>query len=139
MTFPDQSWVISNIKSKSNIEIVAFLQNNITKEIYQAVSDTINNIVVGVERIPGRNSIDFGLYPNPAVKQLTVTFAEPLQANSEIRIYDLRGTVFSTWKAESGLSEYTIEDLGLTRGIYLVRISRKGIDLGFRKLIVSGD
>ncbi len=136
---PQMTWVIENIKYSSDIEVVAFIQNNITKEIFQAGSDTNHVNTVGIDDIFGKNGKGFALYPVPAVNNLTITFEEPLLRNADIRIYDLRGIVMSLYKAASGTSEYIIGDLNLSKGIYLVRVSSAGTDLGFKKLIVSGD
>jgi hypothetical protein len=135
---PQMTWVIENIKYSSDIEVVAFIQNNITKEIFQAGSDTNHVNTVGIDDIFGKNGKGFALYPVPAVNNLTITFEEPLLRNADIRIYDLRGIVMSLYKAASGTSEYIIGDLNLSKGIYLVRVSSAGTDLGFKKLIFSG-
>jgi hypothetical protein len=111
----------------------------VTKELYQADSEIETNITVGIEKLFGGKGNDFALYPNPAVNKITIAFKEPLNHDSEIRIYDLQGIVVALYKAGSGLSEFTIEKPGLRGGIYLVRVSAGSIDLGFRKLIISGD
>ena len=60
-----------------------------------------------------------------------------LQAETDIFIYDFKGTIVRTYKTGSGESEFTINDLGLKNGIYLVRIKSGGLDWGFKKLIIS--
>jgi len=137
--FPEQSWLIENIKNSADIEVIAFIQNNITKQLYQASSDTIQNIIVGIEDLFQGKGGDFALYPNPAVNRFTIAFEEPLTHDVDIRIYDMRGSVIADYKAGSGSTEFTIENPALKEGIYLVRVSLKGIDSGFRKLIISGD
>jgi hypothetical protein len=134
----DQTWVIERIKSSSDIEVVAFIQNNISKELYQTVSAVDTTVIVGIEKLLQRKGNNFAIYPNPVVNRLTISFREPLNHDSDIRIYDLRGIVISIYKAASGLNEFTIEDPRLRNGIYLVRVSSGGIDLGFKKLIISG-
>jgi hypothetical protein len=135
----EKTWLIDKTLNSSDIEVVAFIQNTITKELYQATSEVIKNIVVGIENLFQGKGTDFALYPNPAVNILTISFEKPLANDADVRIYDLRGVVITSYKARSGLSEFTIEDLALRSGIYMVRISSKSFDLGFRKLIISGD
>ncbi|MDQ1331985.1 MAG: type sorting protein, partial [Bacteroidota bacterium] len=60
-------------------------------------------------------------------------------SDADIRIYDLQGVIISTYKVASGESIFTIDDNRLRAGIYLVRITCGGVDLGFRKLIVAGN
>jgi len=137
--FSDLTWVISKIQNSADIEVIAFVQNNISKELYQASSQVKLNIVVGIEKLLQGNGNHFALYPNPAVNKLTVSFKEPLNQDTDIRIYDMRGIIIASFKAGSGTEEYMTENLGLKPGIYLVRVSAAGLDLGFRKLIISSD
>ncbi|MCX6302722.1 MAG: T9SS type A sorting domain-containing protein, partial [Bacteroidia bacterium] len=139
LTIEEQTWTLDKILNRSDFEVIAFIQNTITKEIFQASSVIQPAIVVGIEDPPGASGNGFILYPNPAVKQLTISFEVPLTQETDIRIYDMRGVVISSYKAGSGVSEFTIDDLNLKGGLYLVRITSGGIDLGFRKLVVSGD
>ncbi|HUX58660.1 MAG TPA: T9SS type A sorting domain-containing protein [Bacteroidales bacterium] len=138
IALPDQTWLIEKIKSSSDIEVIAFIQDNITKNLCQATSDSIQNIVVGIEKLFQGKGNDFSLYPNPTGNKFTIALKEPLKNDADVRIYDIQGIVVASYKVESGVSEYTIENPGLKDGIYLVRISSGGLNLGFRKLIISG-
>jgi hypothetical protein len=138
-TLDEKSWVIEKVLNNSDIEIIAFIQNTVTKEVYQASSVLKPNIVTGIEDILNGKREGFSLYPNPAVNKLTIDFSEQLTGDTDIKIYDLQGLLVSAYKAGSGISEYTVDNLKLKAGIYLVRLSRKGVDLGFRKLIITGN
>ena len=135
----EKTWVIEKTLNLADLEVIAFVQNNISKEVYQASSQVNSNIVVGIENLLNAKADNFALYPNPAVNRLTITFEEPLVRNADIRIYDIQGTVIKTYKAGSGITEYTIENIGLKNGIYLIRVTKDGVNLGFKKLIVTGD
>jgi hypothetical protein len=139
ITIEEQTWMLDKILNKSKFEVIAFIQNTITKEVFQASSVIQPAIVVGIENPQGASGNDFILYPNPAVKQLTISFEEPLSKEADVKIYDMLGVVISSYRTGSGVSEFTIDDLNLKGGLYLVRITSGGIDLGFRKLVVSGD
>jgi len=138
VTIKDQTWLIEKIGNSSDIEVIAFIQNNITKELYQAASETKQDISVGIEDLLGGKGNDFALYPNPAVNKLTIAFEELLNREADIRIYDMKGVVIASYRTTSGISQFSIDDLNLKGGIYLVRITSGSTDLGFRKLIVSG-
>jgi hypothetical protein len=137
-TLTDKTWTIEKIPNTSDIEVIAFIQNNITKEIYQAESNVKLNIIVGIDNLFTNNGNGFSLYPNPAYDRLTIAFEKSLQAETEIMIYNYTGDKIRTIKTGAGQSEYTIDDLGLKNGIYLVRVKSGGLDWGFRKLVVSG-
>jgi hypothetical protein len=136
---PAQSWKMLKITKASDLEVVAFIQNNITKEVYQAASQVRQILVTGVENHYAGLSKSFSIYPNPAVNKLTINFSEPLAGDSDIRIYNLQGLLINSYKAGPGITEYTIGDMNLKSGIYLVRVSRGWTDMGFRKLIITGD
>jgi hypothetical protein len=95
-------------------------------------------ITVGIEKPGILNNIDFALYPNPAKHQLTISFGDMLDKDTDIFIYDFGGNLVRTFRAGSGETEYTIDDLGLKDGIYLIRVSTNGVNYGFKKLIISG-
>ncbi|MFH0843149.1 MAG: PKD-like domain-containing protein [Bacteroidota bacterium] len=141
LNIPDQTWDISNFKDSSDIdiEIIAFVQNSVTKKIYQAASVRKTDYYLGIEEPSGIQKNSFTLYPNPTLERLTISFHEPLSRDIDIKIYDIRGVVISSYKVESGMERYTVDDLKLKGGIYFVRASAKGIDLGYQKLVVSGD
>ncbi|MGA1978394.1 MAG: T9SS type A sorting domain-containing protein [Bacteroidales bacterium] len=139
VTIPDQSWVIANIKNSSDIEVTAFLQNNITKEVYQAASQIKSDIVTGIENIYSNGGNGFSVYPNPAIRKLKIEFTEPPAEGPDIRIYDLQGILVRTYRAAQGISEFTIDNLGLKPGMYFIKISSGSSEIGFRKLIVAGN
>ena len=138
-TLPDQTWLIEKIINTSDIDVVAFIQNISSKEVFQAVSEKGPDIIVGIDKMFPDKSTGFSLYPNPAKEWLTLNFEEPLSAKADIRIYDFQGMLISSYKAGSGSTEFTIENPGLKGGIYLVRLSSGGMDLGFRKLVITGN
>ncbi len=134
----DQTWIISKTLNSSDIEVVAFIQNSVTKEVYQAASMLKPKIIVGIEKTGIMDNIDYMLYPNPAKHQLTIRFGEVLEDDTDIFIYDFGGTIVRAYKTGSGETEFVIDDLGLKDGIYLIRVSSGGVNYGFRKLIISG-
>ena len=134
----EESWVIQGVLDNSDIEVVAFIQNSVTKEMYQASSVLKPDIVVGIEKPLATGQVDFALYPNPAKHQLTIRFGEILESDTDIFIYDFNGAIVRTFKTGSGETEFIIDDLGLRDGIYLIRISSGGLNFGFKKLIIAG-
>jgi hypothetical protein len=131
------TWKIENIYDAADIEIIAYVQNNITREIYQTVASGINDITVGIENTYGDNSA-FALFPNPATDRLSVSFEEPLSGRTLIELLDFKGTVVRSYFAEAGQKLLNVEDVGLANGIYVVRMRSGNRIMGIRKLIVSG-
>jgi hypothetical protein len=132
-----QSWVIENIQDNSDIEVIAFLQNNNTKEVFQAVSAAEVAKGTGTKNEAQQGSGKFALYPNPAVSKVTVSFREETEAGTEIRIYDTSGRLVRVYSPGSGATEYLIEDPGLQNGIYLVKITVNGKEKGYKKMVIQ--
>ncbi len=134
-----QSWMIENIRDNSMIEVIAFLQNNVTRIVYQASSVRDIEIGTGISDVVHPGTLRFALYPNPAVNKITIDFREPLTKDAVVRIHNLQGAVVSEYIAGAGSTVFTIENPGLTQGIYLVRVSANGSGTGSRKLVVTGN
>jgi len=137
-TIGNQVWTMENIPDNSDIEVIAFIQNTITKEVYQASSFNYRNIRVGIEDAETAAGRSFRLYPNPTVNSLTIQFEEPLSNETDIKIIDIRGKAVREYTTGKGMVQFSIDNLDFKDGIYFVRVSSKGIDLGYQKLVVSG-
>ncbi len=134
---PDFSWKITNVYDSRDIRIVAFIQNNNTREIYQATAEGINDVSVGVESVFGEEA-SFLIFPNPAKERLVISFNEPLRSRSAIEIIDQAGRVVKEFTAEPGQELLEIDNIALANGIYMVRLVSGNLNPGLRKLIVSG-
>jgi hypothetical protein len=124
--------------NSSDVEIIAFLQNTLTKEVYQAFSVVRPQVLVGIEN-PSAHEVHFSLYPNPANDKLTVHFGSPLRDNARIVIYSIKGEAVREYRAGRGLVEFTVNDPSLKEGLYLVRVSIGLYDQGYQKLIITDD
>jgi hypothetical protein len=131
------TWVIENIQDNSDIEVIAFVQNNNTKEVYQAASHPEVAKGAGAKNEVEQERGKFALYPNPAVNKVTVSFREETEPGTEIRIYETSGRLVKVYKPGSGSMEYLIEDPGLRNGIYLVKVTVNGKDKGYKKLVIQ--
>jgi hypothetical protein len=135
-TLSEKSWVIEKISNAGEIEVIAFIQNNSSKEVYQSQS-IVKNIVVGTDNRDLNGTDGFSVYPNPASNRLTIEFGSTLKSVTDIVIYDYKGTVVKTCRTGFGQEEYTIDNLSLPNGIYLVRVTSGGVDWGYKKLIIA--
>lgn len=75
---PEKTWVIEKTLNSSDIEIIAFIQNSVTKEVYQVASEIKKDLIVGIENQFQGKGAGIAIYPNPAVNKLTIRFKEPL-------------------------------------------------------------
>jgi hypothetical protein len=132
----EQAWVLRNIADQSDIEVVAFIQDVVTREVYQAFSVIRPQVVVGIEDDIYGESRGFSVNPNPAGKRITVTFGETLSESAEISFLNFRGEIVKTLTAGRGTQELTIDNPGLIPGIYFIKVKTGSRFIGYRKLVI---
>lgn len=122
-----------------SVEVIAFLQNNITKEVYQAASSgkLLADITTSIGRV-GFEEATFKIFPNPASTNLTFLFDRELTGKSELRFYNNTGVLVKEVILQPGIRRSTIDNLLLPSGIYLVKLSVNNRPEGYRKLIITG-
>jgi hypothetical protein len=138
ITIPEKTWLMNKILNSKDVEIIAFLQNSLTREVYQAFSVVKPSVVVGIDDFTPKVG-NFSLYPNPAHDRLTIGFGEPLKTQAEIRIFSYSGELVRTYKVGAGSEEFTVDNPGLKGGIYMVRITMGRFNLDSKKLVISGE
>jgi hypothetical protein len=134
----EKTWTIEKVYNASDIEVIAYIQNNITKEIYQTEIKSQNIGVVGIEKLFGKTGPQFALYPNPATDRITLLFDKMPESGTNIWIYDFTGTVLKMYKTGSRQMEHSIDDLNLSNGLYLIKVFSEIFDFGYMKLVISG-
>ncbi len=126
------------IYDSENIEVIAFLQNNNTREIYQAA--TTGPFKANVTAV-GKLEYDepgFSLYPNPAFGRVTFVLDDESTGDTKMIFMNNAGVVVREQVIPAGLNRGVIDDLGLPAGIYIVRVVVDGKPAGYRKLVVAG-
>ena len=87
----DEIWPIKNMEIPDNFRVVAYIQDLDTREVYQSIS---LNVTGGDNVLSAQNSLqgtDISIYPNPADKEVTIDFVEPLLEETEWVIFDQSG------------------------------------------------
>jgi hypothetical protein len=117
--------------TKSEIAIVAFVQDEITKEVYQAAA-LLNpvqahvpdpSIITGLEDPSFANKIQ--VYPNPANDEVNVVLPEPAQAQTPVVLMDAHGRVLYTGNFRAGQQQKTITTSEFAGGMYFLQITTK--------------
>lgn len=122
-----------------SVEVIAFLQNNITKEVYQAASS--GKLSVDIATLIGKVGFDdatFKIFPNPASTNLTFLFDQELTGKSELRFYNNTGVVVKEVMLQPGIDRLAIDDISLPSGIYIVKLTVNNRPQGYKKLIITG-
>ena len=114
----------NSFEELSDCEVVVFVQDIVTKEVYQSA-----NSVGTVLSVDGVNNIKDGIfvYPNPSVDGLTyVKFNLNNTSNVSLNIYNSLGQVVETLNSSSlvvGTNEIQINTENYPTGVYTVKIN----------------
>lgn len=102
-----------------NLTVVAFVQNNSTKEVMQGA---IASLVVGLDELEG--DIRFGLFPNPTNSTLNLDFDMPEAGTARFEVYDQMGKLVHTqsMSAAPGATRGTMDLAHLDNGLYHVAL-----------------
>jgi thiol-disulfide isomerase/thioredoxin len=123
-TIPIQ-FTLSSSWVKANCELVAFLQDTLTKEVYNGNMISLDHLGIS------EHNINVALYPVPAHDKLMVV--SDIQMN-RIEIVNITGQVVS--QLTPGSKSFQVITTGLQAGIYIIRITtEKGVI--FRKVIIN--
>ncbi|MCH8517533.1 MAG: T9SS type A sorting domain-containing protein, partial [Cyclobacteriaceae bacterium] len=122
-----------------DITIVAFLQNNETKEVVQSARFTIDNFVEQgvVNSLNDLGKMDIRLYPNPATKYVGLNFAQALSSSLDYELVHLNGTVLKKGTIRAGQNKEQIDVEGLRSGMYMIRLSADEQPSRIMKVIID--
>jgi len=121
-----------------DLAVVAFLQNVITKKIYQSsivmdLDDPIVNVVTGIEAILPEQ---VNVYPNPASKEFRVELPAFVQNEVPMNLIDLTGRKHDGGVIRSGSNEATVSVENLSEGIYILEIGSGSTGIIRKKIMV---
>ncbi len=136
-TSADYTWKVTNIHDADDIRVIAFIQNNITREIYQATVSEITDVSVGIDDVYGEEA-GFILYPNPSSGRVALLFSDTPGPGAFVEITDQTGVARRKYSVDPGSETFVIDDHGLSNGVYIVRVISGNVIRGIRKLVVSG-
>lgn len=123
----------TNTYRRANLRINVFVQNQISKEVYQVATSrdlTVFNGPVNVEELPmaeGKEIIDFKLYPNPAQDYFNVEFSQPLEGEYDWQVVDMLGRVLQQGKAQPGDRTIQVQTEQYAGGMYIFSIHNETV------------
>ncbi|MBE9467443.1 MAG: PKD domain-containing protein [Bacteroidetes bacterium] len=122
----NKSWQIDDDVNIDNLIVVAFVQDDNSKEIYQAETDDTTTSSTGIASFFAKNNgFNFMLYPNPSVGETYVLFNKALENDIYIQIYNQLGRVVKSVKIKKGNEMFVFNSNTYPEGMYFVRINDK--------------
>lgn len=100
------------------------------------------NQLSGIEPISNENPNEYRLlqnYPNPFNSSTVINYEIPLYSDVAITVYDVLGREVKELiksKQKAGIYRVTMDDLGLSSGVYIYRLIANNKIVGVKKLII---
>ncbi len=122
-----------------NISVIVFLQNEATKEVYQAeISQRLNypkfDVVTGLDQILDSEKI--GIFPNPADNEVTVELPAAAPGPIAIQMVDQVGRPVYAGVFEQGTKSKTISTKEMAGGIYLLQLGSGKVSTRTKVMVV---
>ncbi len=106
--------IASTVENFANLAIVVFVQDNVTKEVFQsAMFDMANSNTADI-------STEMNVFPNPAANQMLVQVKALSNTNSSVELINMMGQVVASGSTQNG--EYTFDVSNVSNGVYTVKI-----------------
>ena len=114
--------------------IIVFMQNETSKEIYQATVITpAISTVTGIDDELEKRSI--AVYPNPSNTYFTLQLGKEVEDDKQVRIFNQLGQVMHTTQIQRGSDHVQINSAQWNPGIYYVQTELDGEPIRERVVI----
>lgn len=120
----------SILDNYDSLEVVVFVQNRETKEVYQSISSPIwsgllerNALREGLFKDP---EAKLSFYPNPVREYIFLDFGKINQERFQLSISDLQGKSVFQQLIKPGLSLYELNLKQLSKGMYFLHLTKEG-------------
>jgi hypothetical protein len=126
-----QSWELANVYDNKQIGVVVFVQDDETKEIYQAAIGDPSSLLrtAGTNQVTSVTNVtkqtnDFVVYPNPAITQVYVGYkSQSFTQNTPYIIYDQLGKVVASGIVAQGKKGVVLDTNQWAEGVYYVEMT----------------
>jgi len=134
----DLDWKIpaNYFYNPDKLAMIAFVQDNVTKEIYQTAYKGIGTKVTTDVFNPAESTSTISLYPNPANDVTTVVLNGKLKGNYNWLIIDEMGRVVDQGTLASDTEGFTINTQNYSSGFYTLRLSNSSDGVKTQKFVV---
>lgn len=126
----------SNVYDPQKLAVIVFVQDNVTKEIYQAGYLGIgSNVITGIFD-PNEETSTVTLYPNPANDLTNVVLNGSLAGDYSWCVIDGLGRIVDQGIAADQADDFTINTQAYPSGFYTLRLSNAASGIKTQKFVV---
>ncbi|WP_221420362.1 Ig-like domain-containing protein [Fulvivirga sp. M361] len=130
----------TQIFDPANVTIIAFVQDEVTREVYQTeriANVTLPSLVTSVEGELIHSLLS--LYPNPANEEMIIRFKQPLQRMTPMVIFDTFGKLVFEKEVAAGTSLFKVDTRTFVPGMYHVKLDLPNGELVKQRLVIIHD
>jgi len=135
-----ENWNLKHTYNTDEIRVIAFVQDEATREIYQAMIDKFD-IQLAIDDDNAihlsNGSGGFIAFPNPVCNEVFIRFDETVVKKTIIDLFDINGKLIMTKELFPGNKLYNIKIEDFPEGFYFIRITSDNQFIGSQKLVIS--
>ncbi len=129
---------VSNISDTNKLVMVAFVQDETSKEILQVATNKEAVISTGINIVadPDQNDAGFKIFPNPA-RDIVYVAPNNLTGKFIIEIYNSMGILVKILRQEMNANNFNIDISGYPNGMYVIKLITFNNQVFTHKLIIN--
>jgi hypothetical protein len=131
------SWTFTNVFDAEEVRVVAFVQDENTREIYQAAIDKSDWWTSINDGIYITQPLKIIVYPNPTGGTTYVKFNQPVNEKCRIELYNNMGKLLYSDEIYKGEDLVYLNTENFNNGLYILRIADRKRVIDVKKLIIS--
>jgi len=121
-TYPFDYTINDYVVDKDTLIIIAFIQDEITKEVLQTVTNDESSIGTSIEPwLKANQDLDFIIYPNPANERVYFAFGKTPTESSTLQIINQNGKIIDVIEVPKNTTTSYYDLSNLQEGLYYVR------------------
>jgi hypothetical protein len=130
-------WKYDRVYDINQLRVVAFIQDENSKEVYQSAIDKYDEIKTNtVTPVTSRENL-FDIVPNPAADYFQLRFESPLKSDCYISICSMDGRVISNGIIRAGTRIHILDSRSIAHGVYVVNVYSDKQILGTQRIIIN--
>ena len=134
-----ETWGITNVLEDNfdQVAVVAFVQDNATKQVYQSIiASPTNTVDLVLSTLDDLAANKVALYPNPATSHATLLLESVMSDEVEIKVFDPFGRLVHEALIPAGVDRHIFNVKPLPKGIYLIQLRQNDIPILLKKMAI---
>lgn len=135
----NQSWDLQHVYNADELRVIAFIQNESSREIYQAAIDSISGLPTSTGKgvFPHNNDHTFSIFPNPAQHELYIGLSQLVSSPVILEIFDNTGKMVCHETVTFHSPVIRIDISNYPQGLYILRLKTDRQSIGSAKVVIS--